>query len=170
MRFYERPNLRVAGRSLNIDAPLSWWSVWQTEWRRSLFVPPPALFYPFLLVLPSLPSLPLLSLSSFSVLVIHRVDASQLNLTEPLNHGTCHNSFLPLFPSSSSWTELNYKCLIFNLLPLLRRCGSDWISSLEARRILRSSNQPGIRCTLSRFISPHLSLSENVQFFPFAKI
>ena len=73
------------------------WSVWQTDWRRSLFVPPPPPPPPPLLLL----LLPSLSLSCRRyppprVLVIHRVDASQLDLTEPLNHGTCRNSFLSL--------------------------------------------------------------------------
>lgn len=44
------------------------------------------------LVLPSLPPL----FSSSSVLLIHRVDASRLDLTDPRTHGICHNPFVPL--------------------------------------------------------------------------
>lgn len=83
---------------------------------------------------PCSPSLPPLlpipvspfSLSSSSVLVIHRVDASQLNLTEPLNRGTCHNSFLSL--STRHLPEHDLTAAVWSLIcfPVIR-CESCWI-------------------------------------------
>lgn len=138
---------RVSGWSWNIDDPLTWclWSVWRTERRQSLYVGSFLLllllcFYPFLPFLPSFPSpFLLISLSSSSVLVIHRVEALQLDLTESLNHGTCHNSFpslSPRHPPEHDLTEAVWSLICF---PLIRR-ESGWISPLQASRTRQPSD------------------------------
>lgn len=103
---------------------------------------------------PSLPSLSLLSLSSSSVLVIHRVDASQLNLTEPLNHGTCPDSFLSRSPRHPP--ELNLTTAVWSLIcfPFKKERVrlEEFTGGQEDPATLKSTrNQPW--CSLSLFIS-----------------
>lgn len=159
----------------NIDAALTWcvWSVCQTEWRRSLFVgflPPPLFSPPFSFSSP--PSHPCLSFFRYSpprccccrcLVVNHRVDASQLNLTEPLNHGTCHNSSLS--PSAPHPPERGLTAAVWSLICFhLIRCESGWIRSVRARRT-RQPCDPQISQETRNYIFSLFSVSLLSLFF-----
>lgn len=74
--------------------------------------------YQFLLVLPSLPPIPV---SPFVILLLGAGDSPRWRITAQLDRAAEPRDLSRLisvsFPSSSSWAELNYSCLIFNLLP-----------------------------------------------------
>lgn len=154
----------VTGWSLNIGAPLTCVcglceSLNDGVYLYLLLLLLLLVFYPFLLFLPTSPSRSLLlSLSSSSVLVNHRVDASQLNLTEPLNHGTCHNSFLS--PCTRHLPEHKLTAAVWSLIcfPLIR-CKSGWSSSPQTRRTRQPCDPQIIQETRNYVLSVPLCLS-----------
>lgn len=166
----------VAGWSLNFDAPLdlTWcvWSVWQTEWRRSLFVAYLLLLLLFFapLFLPSCPPFPsltlLVSVSSSSVLVIHRVDASQSRWTTGLV--TTHFSLSPpRHPSRRNPTEAVWSLIFFPLI----RCESGWINSPRARGILHPCDPHENKFLQATYFIPVFPSAKQVfSWFSFAYI
>lgn len=111
------------------------------------------LFFSFPPLFPS--SALVLLLSSSPVLVIHRVDASQRDLTEPRKHGTCLNLFLP--PTHHHPPEPDPAEAVWSLIrfPLIRR-ESGRITSLQARRILQ--NRDPQSSTKQGAFSPYIRL------------